>query len=62
MPEALAVSLKAPPPDWQPRVDAMLARTSWDATWARMDAAITAAMTQPVATPVAQRSEVRHDV
>jgi glycosyltransferase involved in cell wall biosynthesis len=62
MPEALAESLKAPPPDWLPRVDAMLARTSWDATWARMDAAITAAMTRPAAVATAKGSEVRHDV
>jgi glycosyltransferase involved in cell wall biosynthesis len=62
MPEALAASLEAPPPDWLPRVDALLARTSWDATWARMDAAIAAAMTRPAIASGASGSEVRHDV
>jgi glycosyltransferase involved in cell wall biosynthesis len=72
MPAALSASLEAPPADWLPRVDAMLARTSWDATWARMDAAIAAALTRgaPAAASASasasaslpKRSEARHDV
>jgi UDP-galactopyranose mutase len=70
MPAALSASLEAPPADWLPGVDAMLARTSWDATWARMDAAIAAALTRaaPAAASASasaslpKRSEARHDV
>jgi glycosyltransferase involved in cell wall biosynthesis len=44
MPEALASCLSPSSPDWRARVDAMLARTSWDATWAEMRDYIDAAL------------------
>jgi glycosyltransferase involved in cell wall biosynthesis len=57
MPAAIAASLDPPPPDWLARVDTLLARTSWDATWARMDGAIA----DVLARPALRQGEVRHD-
>jgi glycosyltransferase involved in cell wall biosynthesis len=57
MPAAIAAALEPPPPDWLARVDALLSRTSWDATWARMDGAIAAVLARPALQP----GEVRHD-